>query len=114
ISTGDWNVIGASAGGGFESKSHRALSPFLGVSSGSDVYNEPPGGPRFYYPKTSAIVPIAQVPEFAIDTPNISLLNCVGRSHPGKGNNKVDGGSGCFSFVDGHAEQMHVKDTIRK
>jgi prepilin-type N-terminal cleavage/methylation domain-containing protein/prepilin-type processing-associated H-X9-DG protein len=114
ISTGNWNVIGASAGGGFESKSHRSVSPFLGISSGSDVYQEPPGGPRFYYPTTQAIKPVAQVPAFAIDTPNLSLLNCIGRSHPGKGSTKEDGGTGTFSFVDGHVEQMHVKDTIRK
>ncbi len=114
ISLGDWSVIGASAGGGFESKSHRAITPFLGVSSGSNVYNEPPGGPRFYYPTTSAIKPIAEIPQFAIDTANISTLNCVGRSHPGKGNDRVDGGSGTFGFVDGHAEQMTVKDSIRR
>jgi prepilin-type N-terminal cleavage/methylation domain-containing protein/prepilin-type processing-associated H-X9-DG protein len=114
ISTGDWNVIGASAGGGFESKSHRAVTPFQGISSGSAVYNEPPGGPRFYYPTTSAIKPLKEIPAFAIDTPNISTLNCVGRSHPGKGNDKIDGGSGTFAFVDGHAEQMTVKDSIRR
>jgi prepilin-type N-terminal cleavage/methylation domain-containing protein len=114
ISTGDWNVIGASAGGGFESKSHRAVSPFQGLSSGSNVYNEPPGGPRFYYPTTSAIKPLREVPAYAIDTPNLSLLNCLGRSHPGKGGEKRDGGTGVYGFVDGHAEQMHVKDTIRK
>ncbi len=114
ISTGDWSLIGSGSSGGWESKSHRAVSPFLGVSSGSSVYNEPPGGPRFYYPTTAAILPINQIPAGAIDTANISLLNCVGRTHPGKGNSKVDGGSGCFAFVDGHAEQMHVKDTIRK
>ncbi len=114
ISTGDWNVIGASAGGGFESKSHRAIAPFLGISSGSDVYNEPPGGPRFYYPTTSAIKPVNEIPAFAIDTPNLSLLNCLGRSHPGKGGDRREGGSGTYAFCDGHAEQMHVKDTLRK
>ncbi|MBL9031711.1 MAG: prepilin-type N-terminal cleavage/methylation domain-containing protein [Phycisphaerae bacterium] len=114
ISTGDWSVIGASAGGGFESKSHRAISPFLGISSGSATYSEPPGGPRFYYPTTQAVKPLAQVPAYAIDTPNLSLLNCVGRSHPGKGSDKVDGGAGAFAFVDGHAETMHVKETLRR
>lgn len=114
ISTGNWNTIGASAGGGFESKSHRAISPFLGLSSGSDVYGEPAGGPRFYYPKIDAIKPLSEVPAFAIETTNLSLLNCLGRSHPGKGGDKRDGGTGTYAFVDGHAEQMHVKDTIRK
>ncbi|MFN0131439.1 MAG: prepilin-type N-terminal cleavage/methylation domain-containing protein [Phycisphaerales bacterium] len=113
ISTGDWNTIGASAGGGFESKSHRAITPFLGLSAGSYAYSEPPGGPRFYYPTTSAIKPLDQVPAFAIETQNLSLLNCLGRSHPGKGDKK-DGGAGAYAFVDGHAEQMHVKDTIRR
>lgn len=113
VSTGNWNVIGAGAGGGFESKSHRSILPFLGVSSGSNVYNEPSaGGERFYYPKTSAILPVNEIPPYMIDTPMISTLNAAGRSHPG--GSKTGGGTGQFAFVDGHVEQTTIKETIRK
>src|ERR1043165_7423564 len=67
ISTGSWDVIGASGGGGWVSKSHRSVAPFYGFSSGSNPYGEPPGGPRFYYPTTSAIKPVSQIGAFAID-----------------------------------------------
>jgi prepilin-type N-terminal cleavage/methylation domain-containing protein/prepilin-type processing-associated H-X9-DG protein len=115
ISTGNWNTIGASAGGGFESKSHRAISPFYGISSGAAAYTEPnAGGDRFYYPTTPTIKSVSEIPPYAIDTTNLYQLNVAGRSHPGKGDRKVEGGNGAYAFVDGHVETMHVKDTIRK
>ncbi|MEX2217973.1 MAG: prepilin-type N-terminal cleavage/methylation domain-containing protein [Phycisphaerales bacterium] len=113
VSTGNWNVIGAAAGGGFESKSHRSIQPFLGISAGSSVYEEPTVGTnRFYYPTTSAILAPKDIPPYMMETPVISTLNAAGRSHPGRGSK--EGGTANFAFVDGHVEQMTVKDTIRK
>lgn len=115
ISTGNWNTIGASSSGGFESKSHRSISPFYGITSGSLAYSEPnTGGERFYYPTTASIKPLSEIPPYAIDAPNLFMLNVAGRSHPGKGDKRVEGGNGVYAFVDGHVETMHVKDTIRK
>jgi prepilin-type N-terminal cleavage/methylation domain-containing protein len=114
ISTGTWNTIAVGSSGGWESKSHRSIAPFFGLSAGSNPYMEPTaGGDRFYYPKTSAILNTADIPPFMMDSPTISMLNAVGRSHPGRGK-PADGGTAQHGFVDGHVEQMHVKDTIRK
>jgi prepilin-type N-terminal cleavage/methylation domain-containing protein/prepilin-type processing-associated H-X9-DG protein len=113
IDTGSWNTIASGSSGGWESKSHRSITPFYGISTGSDPYSEPnTGSDRFYYPTTRAILPTGSVPPLMMDNPSISTLNAVGRSHPG-GSGKTEG-TAQFAFVDGHVVQMNVKDTIRK
>jgi len=94
-------------------KSHRSLMPFVGLSSGSDVYNEPIGGsvPRFTYPELSSILPSDQLGINAIANNN-SSLNAVGRHHPGASGRW--GGTANFSFLDGHVERLKVQDTVEK
>lgn len=97
-------------------KSHRPITPFIG-SVGNDVYNEPDSGTiaRFSYPGVDEIVTTDQLNQEGILTgqSGLSVLNAVGRSHPG-GPGKTMGGTANFSFVDGHVERMHVKDSIEK
>jgi hypothetical protein len=96
-------------------KSHRPVTPFLGLSSGVQVYDEPlqsrPEG-RFYYPSEDDLVAESEVPVGAIDESSTTTLNAVGRHHPGKKNAK--GGTANFGFVDGHVEQSTISDTVSK
>jgi prepilin-type N-terminal cleavage/methylation domain-containing protein/prepilin-type processing-associated H-X9-DG protein len=95
-------------------KSHRSIMPFVGLSSGADVYNEPNGGggiPRFAYPQLSAILPSDQLGANAIANNN-SSLNAVGRHHPGS--NDRYGGTANFAFVDGHVERLKILETVEK
>lgn len=96
------------------SKSHRALAPFVGGSSGTDVYNEPPFGtsPRFFYPPTSAILKKNNLGNELIVDGN-SLLNAVGRHHPG-GGDAAYGGTANFVFLDGHVTRYTILETLRK
>ncbi len=118
----NWKAI-AVGGGTYDSallvKSHRPITPFLSLSSGSDVYNGDPylgfrlgdTGPTF------GIVPTDQVGPNAI---NKVPLNAVGRHHPGsyKGNLPVKasdmGGTANFIFCDGHVERKHVLETCEQ
>jgi prepilin-type N-terminal cleavage/methylation domain-containing protein/prepilin-type processing-associated H-X9-DG protein len=110
----NWRSISTS---GNESKSHRSISPFLGGSSGVNVYAEPTFGdePRFFYPVDEAILPNDQLAGVQLmnDNSGVSVLNAVGRSHPGKSERRILGTAN-FSFVDGHVERMDVLKSIRK
>ncbi len=105
----DWRSVAD----GFLSKSHRPVTPFLGGSTGTDVYNEPDFGdePRFFYPEESAILPVDQLGDGMIVDAN-SNLNAIGRHHPG--GDTYYGGTANFCFVDGHVERMTVRDSIRR
>jgi prepilin-type N-terminal cleavage/methylation domain-containing protein/prepilin-type processing-associated H-X9-DG protein len=89
-------------------KSHRPVTPFLGISSGTNVYAEPTSGgagaKRFVYPAERDILPLKDLGANMIGNSN-SGLNAVGRYHPGETTN--------FAFVDGHVSQMKLIDTIR-
>ncbi len=104
----DWKSISD----GFISKSHRSVTPFIGGSAGTDVFNEPPfgGGPRFFYPPESSILKKDQMGDGMIVNSN-SALNAVGRHHPG--GDSAYGGTANFAFADGHTERMTVLDSIR-
>jgi len=93
-------------------KSHRPITPFNGISSGTNVYNEPVGGGqhRFQYPALDDLYLQNDVPDGAIDDANTGL-NVVGRIHPGK---DAKGGTANFAFLDGHVEQSTVTKTIEK
>lgn len=96
------------------SKSHRSIMPFIGGSSGSDVYSEPDigTGVRFFYPEESAILRADQLGDAMIRDGN-SILNAVGRHHPGA-RDRAYGGTANFVFVDGHVERMTVLESIRQ
>lgn len=102
-----------SIGDGFVSKSHRPITPFVGGSSGVDVYNEPDLGelPRFFYPPESAILRADQLGSGMISDGN-STLNAIGRHHPG--GDKAWGGTANFAFVDTHVERMTVLQSVKE
>lgn len=100
--------------GGSLYKTHRPVTPFIGLSSGVNVYAEPPNNavPRFLYARVSDILDDRDVPEGAIDSASASVLNAVGRHHPGSKDAK--GGQANFGFVDGHVERSTLLQTIEK
>ena len=96
-------------------KSHRPITPFIGLSSGVNVYAEPtnyrPEG-RFVYPRMDDILAEGDVPTGAIDEASTTTLNAIGRHHPGSKSAK--GGTANFAFVDGHVESTTVEATVEK
>ncbi len=89
-------------------KSHRPVTPFVGGSSGTDVYNEPTTGniARFAYPPESAFLFDRDQEGAAnlIEDGNTEL-NAVGRHHPRKTAN--------FVYVDNHVENKTVQETVK-
>ncbi len=92
-------------------KSHRPITPFIGGSSGTDVFSEPDIGalPRFFYPAETAIKKKNQLGDGMIEDGS-SVLNAIGRHHPG--GDSTYGGTANFSFVDCHVEQKTILQTI--
>jgi len=97
---------------GLISKSHRPVSPFVGLSAGTEVYKEPNAGsePRFEYTPLSSILKQNQLGKNMIVDGN-SVLNAVGRHHTPKDSY---GGSADFVFVDGHVERTSLYKTVEK
>ncbi|MFZ4573615.1 MAG: type II secretion system protein [Phycisphaerales bacterium] len=96
-------------------KSHRPVTPFIGASSGEDVYGEvdgPSPAGRFRYANDSEILPLADIPEGAINYTSGSTLNAIGRIW-GKSRGSGDGGTTNFGFVDGHCENLKLRDTLK-
>ncbi|MCC7388763.1 MAG: hypothetical protein IT431_08330 [Phycisphaerales bacterium] len=98
-----WRTLETVTGRGI--KSHRPLTPFLGRSSGIGVYDEPPGGPRFVYPRPDDILPDEFVGTGMIEHPN-TILNAVGRHH--------EGGTAHFAATDGSVFRTTVRDTVER
>ncbi len=99
-------------------KSHRPVTPFMGLSTGADVLEEPLGGsiPRFRYPNENEIRKMDELRSGgfrAFQGGQISELNAVGRFHGG-GETKGWGGTTHFGFVDGHVDRMSLIDSIEK
>ncbi len=113
---GGWKVLfkeGAGDGtASGEIKSHRPVSPFLGVSSGYWPYDEVDSGrfARFRYPHRNEILERNSLPQIVDD--NDLSLNAVGRNHPGGSDRR--GSTTNFSFVDGHVERTTIEETIKK
>jgi len=89
-------------------KSHRPVMPFLGRSTGIDVYNEPLSGSaeRFVYPRLEDLIEDTEQRRAGglIEHPN-TILNAVGRHH---------GGKTVFAFTDGHVELLDIRETIKQ
>lgn len=98
------------------SVSHRPITPFVGGSTGADVYREPAtGGARFLYPEEHMILRERELgPGMLQAGTSDTLLNAVGRHHPGGNEGQGMGGRVNFAFADGHVEQLHVVETVRK
>jgi prepilin-type N-terminal cleavage/methylation domain-containing protein/prepilin-type processing-associated H-X9-DG protein len=106
----NWGSLYKNAGNGDTSgviASHRPVDPFVGLSSGSNFYNEANTGsvPRFVYPAESSIRETSQLGVGEIENSQ-TTLNAVGRHHAGGVSN--------FAFVDGHVEAMTVKESVRQ
>ncbi len=108
----NWSSLYKNAGSGDTTgviASHRPVDPFVGLSAGANVYQEPTSGggrvARFTYPRESDIRETNQLGVGEIENAQ-STLNAVGRHH--------GGGTSNFAFVDGHVEAMTVKESVRK
>jgi prepilin-type processing-associated H-X9-DG protein len=103
--SGGWAGL---ASGGSLYKAHRPITPFMGLSSGTNVYAEPNGGttPRFRYPTASEILPLNQLSSGFFSGGDVSELNAVGRHHAG--------GRANFAFLDGHVERLTVLESIQQ
>jgi len=100
----NWTSLSTSGNG--EIKSHRPLDPFLGVTAGVRVYDEPivRGRASFVYPPRDSILEPGELDEHEILN-SLSRLNAAGRHHGGKAN---------FAFVDGHVALESVRETVRQ
>ena len=50
-----------------------------------------------------------------IDDSSPTTLNAVGRHHPGGGGEDSGfGGKANFAFGDGHVENLHIRETVRR
>ncbi|MDX2115719.1 MAG: prepilin-type N-terminal cleavage/methylation domain-containing protein [Planctomycetota bacterium] len=89
------------------SKSHRPVDPFVGASSGRDIYNEPIRtlARSFKYPNLNQIKKRGDLGDSEIVN-EYTPMNAIGRHHPGESAN--------FVFADGHGERLTIQDTITK
>ncbi len=101
----NWTSITSSSRG--EMQSHRPVDPFLGVTSGVLVYNEPiaTGTKSFVYPPRRSILRPGKLGQHEINN-KLSRLNAIGRHH---GNGRAN-----FVFVDGHVDIMKPRDTVKQ
>ncbi len=92
-------------------KSHRPITPFLGRSTGLDVFNEPDRGiASFQYPHVDQIRTKGELERDGgrdlLGNGGETNLDAVGRHHKGD--------SAYFVFVDGHAARMKVQETVKE
>jgi len=120
-----WQTIGSGTGGSGDgnsmwlSKSHRSITPFLGLSSGFNIYDEPDRTANFapfVYPNpNNDIINAATTPNESgyHELPNHidavqtgrSALNAVSRKH---------GGRAHHVFLDGHVDLVGVEESIKR
>lgn len=113
----DWGALKETdqAGGSGIIKSHRPITPFVGLSSGPNVYAEPvfPSPiARFAYPNEDKILPLRNIQQAQniIGDSTETVLNAVGRHHPGF--DDTMGGKANFVFADGHVDRMTILETV--
>ncbi|RMH12078.1 MAG: DUF1559 domain-containing protein [Planctomycetota bacterium] len=98
-----WTSIASSNRG--EIQSHRSIEPFIGVTSGVRVYEEPLAeGASFVYPPRGNLLSESDLGRHEI-TNELTRLNAVGRHH---GKEKAN-----YAFVDGHVNLMSLRETVR-
>jgi prepilin-type processing-associated H-X9-DG protein len=111
--TANWRSLAdPSASGENVIKSHRPITPFFGMSSGADVFNEIDRPvPSYAYPDVEQLEDILgtinsnQVGLIVGQGGSSSSLEAVGDSFDGRAN---------FGYVDGHVEMRELIDTINE
>lgn len=113
----NWKALGIGSEGGILVKSHRPVSPFGHIASGSDEYASPEPAPGFSYgaPPYYGLKPLKEIESAInlIDNPGLMETNAVGRHHPG-GKDGYMGGAVNFLYADAHVEKRTVLDTIHQ
>jgi len=98
-----WSSITSSRRG--EMQSHRSIEPFIGVTSGVKVYEEPESAtPSFIYPPRSYLLDESDLGAHEINN-TLTRLNAVGRHH--------GTGEANYAFVDGHVEMYSLRETVK-
>jgi prepilin-type N-terminal cleavage/methylation domain-containing protein/prepilin-type processing-associated H-X9-DG protein len=99
-----WTSITSSRRG--EMQSHRPIEPFIGVSAGVKVYNEPiSDSPSFVYPSKRDLLDGDDLGRHEINN-ELTRLNAVGRHH--------GSGRANYAFVDGHVGLMSLRETVKE
>jgi prepilin-type N-terminal cleavage/methylation domain-containing protein/prepilin-type processing-associated H-X9-DG protein len=99
-----WTSITSSRRG--EMQSHRPIEPFIGVTQGVRVYDEPLSDTAsFIYPPKRDLLSENDLGKHEINN-ELTRLNAVGRHHAG--------GKANFAFVDGHVDIMSVRTSVSK
>ncbi len=97
-----WTSITSSRRG--EMQSHRSIEPFIGVTAGVRVYDEPIGsGASFVYPPRGDLLDEDNLGQHEINN-ELTRLNAVGRHHAN--------GRANYAFVDGHVDAMTLRETV--
>jgi prepilin-type N-terminal cleavage/methylation domain-containing protein len=109
VHTNSWRTVFD----GQQSRSHRPITPFLGVSTGDDVYDQPDSanGGAFVYPARTTMLAKTAIGDDMLGYGR-NPINAAGRSHPGGGG--WIGGTSNFAFPDGHGERMSALDSLEK
>lgn len=92
-------------------KSHRPITPFFGLSSGADVFDEldRPGVASFAYPDVEQLTEVLQT----LSTDQIGLIEGAGGSNSSlEAVGDHHGGRVNFGYADGHVELDELINTI--
>jgi len=111
----NWKSLGIGSEGGILVKTHRPISPFTHMMTGSDEYGAPENAFGFTYGAGPyyGLKPLRELETSInlIDNPGLAETNAVGRHHPG-GKDSYMGGAVNFLYADSHVEKKTVLDTI--
>lgn len=113
----NWKTVAQGGdGGGWLSKSHRPINPFINISSGTNEYQSAPSTPGFTYGEgpNYGLLPANDQDGLTgiVDGGSIVETNAVGRHHPGGGG--LIGGSANFLYADTHVERKSVLETVQR
>ena len=116
----NWKTIAVmGTGGGLTAKGHRPLNPFFSLASGTNEFGDS-GTTPFNNTTVNALDSVdalntASQNGTSLITDANTVLNAVGRNHPGSTtvNGVSYGGSSNFLYVDGHTERKSVVETLK-